>query len=213
MGEILCFGDSNTYGLIPGTKDRYSREMRWTGILQIRLREKGYHIIEEGLCGRTTVFEDELRDGRRGSALLPVLLEAHHPLDIVILMLGTNDCKSYYKASADVIGRGIEKLIQQVKASNDHMKILLVSPILLGEKVWRKEYDPEFNKESIQTSIQLKAVYQEIADKYSIEFLAASEVAEASEIDQEHIDAASHKMLADAIFKKLEELSWIGNIS
>lgn len=213
MGEILCFGDSNTYGLIPGTKDRYSREIRWTGILQIRLREKGYHIIEEGLCGRTTVFEDELRDGRRGSALLPVLLEAHHPLDIVILMLGTNDCKSYYKASADVIGRGIEKLIQQVKASNNHMKILLVSPILLGEKVWRKEYDPEFNKESIQTSIQLKAVYQEIADKYSIEFLAASEVAEASEIDQEHIDAASHKMLADAIFKKLEELSWIGNIS
>lgn len=213
MGEILCFGDSNTYGLIPGTKDRYSREIRWTGILQIRLREKGYHIIEEGLCGRTTVFEDELRDGRRGSTLLPVLLEAHHPLDIVILMLGTNDCKSYYKASADVIGRGIEKLIQQVKASNNHMKILLVSPILLGEKVWRKEYDPEFNKESIQTSIQLKAVYQEIADKYSIEFLAASEVAEASEIDQEHIDAASHKMLADAIFKKLEELSWIGNIS
>lgn len=212
MGEILCFGDSNTYGLIPGTNDRYSRDIRWTGRIQERLRNQGYNVIEEGLCGRTTVFDDELRDGRRGSAFLPVLLESHKPLDIVILMLGTNDCKSYFNASADVIGRGIEKLLQQVKASSTHIKILLISPILLGEKVWKKEYDPEFNKESIQTSMDLKTVYQEIADQYSIEFLAASEIAKASDNDQEHLDAENHIKLADAIMQKLEELSWIGII-
>lgn len=212
MGEILCFGDSNTYGLIPGTKDRYGRDVRWTGIIQNRLWNKDYNIIEEGLCGRTTVFEDELREGRRGSALLPIILESHKPLDTVILMLGTNDCKSYYKASANVIGRGIEKLLQQIKTNRSNMKILLISPILLGEQVWKNEYDPEFNVESIQTSIRLKEVYQAIADKYSIEFLAASEVAKASDIDQEHLDADNHEKLADAILKKLEELSWIGNI-
>lgn len=209
MVEILCFGDSNTYGLIPGTKGRYSRDIRWTGILQHRLGNKGFNIIEEGLCGRTTVFDDELRDGRRGSVLLPVILESHQPLDVVILMLGTNDCKSHYKASANVIGRGIEKLIQQIRFNNN-MKILLISPIILGENIAKKEYDPEFNEESIQTSIGLKEVYQEIADKYNIGFLAASDVAKASVIDQEHLDEGNHKKLADAIMKKLEELSWIG---
>ena len=75
--EILCFGDSNTYGLIPGTKERYKENIRWTGILQQKLKEKDCRIVEEGLCGRTTVFEDELRKNRKGSDLLPVLLESH----------------------------------------------------------------------------------------------------------------------------------------
>lgn len=97
MKEILCFGDSNTYGLIPGTKERYGRDTRWTGLLEQHLYEKGYRIIEEGLCGRTTVFEDELREGRKGAALLPTLLESHAPIDRVVLMLGTNDCKHFIR--------------------------------------------------------------------------------------------------------------------
>ena len=60
MKEILCFGDSNTYGLIPGTTRRYNRETRWTGILSEKLYDKGYRIIEEGLCGRTSVFDDAI---------------------------------------------------------------------------------------------------------------------------------------------------------
>lgn len=212
MSEILCFGDSNTYGLIPGTKARYSRDIRWTGIIQNKLRNKGYNVIEEGLCGRTTVFDDERREGRRGSVLLPVLLESHQPLDVVIMMLGTNDCKSYYKASANVIGRGIEKLIQQIRENNNDIKILLISPILLGEIIGKKEYDSEYDEESVQTSKGLKVVYQEIAEKYNIKFLAASDVVIASEVDQEHLDADNHKKLAEAIMQKLEELSWTGII-
>ena len=66
MKNILCFGDSNTYGLRPDNGDRYSRDVRWTGILSKRLGEKDYRIVEEGLCGRTTVFEDSTRIGRNG---------------------------------------------------------------------------------------------------------------------------------------------------
>ena len=110
MKQILCFGDSNTYGLIPGTTRRYDRETRWTGILAEKLYDKGYRIIEEGLCGRTSVFDDATRDGRNGAKVLPMLLETHAPLDQVVLMLGTNDCKTYNHASADRIGKGIEKL-------------------------------------------------------------------------------------------------------
>ena len=70
MKEILCFGDSNTYGLIPGTTRRYDRETRWTGILAEKLYDKGYRIIEEGLCGRTSVFDDATRDGRNGAKVM-----------------------------------------------------------------------------------------------------------------------------------------------
>ena len=119
MKEILCFGDSNTYGLIPGTTRRYDREARWTGILAEKLYDKGYRIIEEGLCGRTSVFDDATRDGRNGAKVLPMLLETHTPLDQVVLMLGTNDCKTYNHASADRIGKGIEKLIQQIRKAQE----------------------------------------------------------------------------------------------
>lgn len=122
------------------------------------------------------------------------------------LMLGTNDCKAYYKASANRIGNGIEKLLQQIWTNNCKLKVLLISAILLGANIWKGEYDPEFDEESIATSKGLKKVYQEIAQQYHVEFLAASDVAKASDIDQEHLDAENHKKLAEAIRAKLEEM-------
>ena len=149
------------------------------------------------------VFEDELRKNRKGSDLLPVLLESHAPIDQVVLMLGTNDCKSYYHASAEVIGLGVEKLIGQIRQAGEHIKILLVSPILLGEKVWEPEYDPEFDEQSVETSRQLKTVYSRIAKKHGIDFLAASDVAEPSSRDREHMDEESHRRFAEAVYERL----------
>ena len=115
MKRILCYGDSNTWGLIPGSNphQRYSIEKRWTGILQ-NLRPD-LQIIEEGLCGRTTVFEDALRPGRNGLAVLPILLESHKPLDGAVVMLGTNDCKTVYRASEYTIGKGIELCLKELE--------------------------------------------------------------------------------------------------
>lgn len=203
MREILCFGDSNTYGLIPKTGGRYDRNTRWTGILERRLYEKDYRIVEEGLCGRTTVFEDELREGRRGASLLPTLLESHAPLERIILMLGTNDCKTYYNASPEVIGRGIEKLLEQIKTIAGTAKVLLVSPIALGDEVWKAEYDPEFDQHSVEVSKGLKEVYRKIAEKYGCDFLAASDVAEPSKEDREHLNEEGHKKLAEAVLEVL----------
>lgn len=203
MKEILCFGDSNTYGLIPKENARYGRDVRWTGLLEERIYRKGYRVVEEGLCGRTTVFEDELRQGRRGVELLPTLLESHAPLDRVVLMLGTNDCKTYFNASAEVIGKGIERLLQQIRQAGKEIQVLLISPIHLGENVWKEEYDPEFNQYSVEVSKNLKAVYQRIAKKYGCDFLAASDVASPSIRDQEHLDQENHKRLADAVYEKL----------
>ena len=135
MKQILCFGDSNTYGLIPATKDRYDWNTRWTGILSKKIEKNGYRVVEEGLCGRTTIFEDATRKGRKGADLLPIILETHKPIDTVVLMLGTNDCKTAYGATAEKIGSGIELLIKQIKDSDPDINIILVSPIELGEGV------------------------------------------------------------------------------
>lgn len=89
MKQAACFGDSNTWGLIPGTKKRYSWGERWTSVLQEKLNVDKVRVIEEGLCGRTTVFEDAYRANRNGLKSIPFILESQKPIDAVILMLGT----------------------------------------------------------------------------------------------------------------------------
>ena len=95
---------------------RYGWGIRWTSILDDKVSAKGYRVIEEGLCGRTTVFDDPFRTERRGTEMLPAILESHRPVDTIVLMLGTNDCKSVYSATPEVIGQGIEQLLDQIKA-------------------------------------------------------------------------------------------------
>ena len=208
MREILCFGDSNTYGLIPGTKERYKENIRWTGILQQKLKEKDCRIVEEGLCGRTTVFEDPFRQGRRGTALLPTLLETHHPVDLVVLMLGTNDCKTIFGASAEVIGRGIQCLLDQIQTFAPQADVLLISPIYLGEKVWQEGYDQDFSPLSVKVSKELETVYERIAAERQIGYLRASDYVQCSEADQEHLNAQGHQIFAQAVYEKTERMLW-----
>lgn len=211
MKQILCFGDSNTYGLIPSTKGRYDWNVRWTGKIGEKLKGTEYRIIEEGLCGRTTIFDDSLRSGRKGTELLPVILESHQPIEAVILMLGTNDCKTLYNATAEIIGLGIEKLLDQIEKGTHNAKVLLVSPVLLGDKVWEEGYDPEFNEMSVETSKHFAEVYRKIAHKRKVAFLDAAAYAKASNQDREHLDEEGHQKLADAIWDKLDTLIHINN--
>ena len=207
MKNILCFGDSNTYGLVPGTQERYGWGIRWTSLLSKGIYRKGYRVIEEGLCGRTTVYEDKYRDGRNGSKYLPVLLETHNPIDLVVLMLGTNDCKYAYKTTSQKIGDGIEKLIDQIQRYNSKTRILLVSPIYLGEKVWEEGYYTEFNEQSVKVSKELPNVYKKIAEKRGVDFLAASDYANPSAADREHLDEEGHRCFAGAVLDKIERLN------
>lgn len=204
MKQILCFGDSNTYGLVPNENRRYEWGVRWTSILDEGIRDKGYRVAEEGLCGRTTIFEDTYRLGRKGTDVLPVLLETHSPIEAVVLMLGTNDCKAAYGASAKDIGKGIEQLLDQIgeKAAPD--KILLISPIALGDRVWQPGFDEEFNENSVTVSKELPKVYEKIARKRGIHFLKASDYAKPSLADQEHLNEKGHKRLGEAILREIE---------
>ncbi len=204
MANILAYGDSNTWGLIPGTHSRYPWGIRWTSLVQERMQDN--RIIEDGLCGRTTVFEDQLRPFRKGVDILPLAIEGNSPIDAAIIMLGTNDCKRIYNASEHVIGKGLERCLDELEKFLLPEKILVVSPIGLGEEVWRPEKDPEFDAESVETSRSLKEEYRKIAGKRGNRFLAASDYAAASTVDDEHMDEEGHRSLAEAIVTKLSEM-------
>ena len=204
MANILAFGDSNTWGLVPGNKGRYPWGVRWTSIVQERFRES--NLIEDGVCGRTTVFEDRVRPNLKGYDLLASSIRNNYPLDAAVIMLGTNDCKSFYGADPKTIGKGLEKCLEELEKYIEPENILVISPIRLGEDVGNPEKDPEFDKVSVETSRHLKEEYRRIAERRGNRFLAASDYASPSTVDDEHLDENGHRFLAGAIIKKIEEM-------
>ena len=206
MKHILCFGDSNTYGYRPDGLGRYDETIRWTKKVQRALGTAEYQIIEEGLCGRTTVFQDELRIARKGVDIFPVLLETHQPLDLIIIMLGTNDCKTRYKASAGTIAKGMEQLANMALSYVAHpSNILLVSPIHLGKGVGEEGYDVEFDSASEEVSKGLSKEYKKVADKLGTSFLDAASVAKPSKTDREHLDEEGHEAFSQLILQWIKE--------
>jgi len=209
MKNILCFGDSNTFGYDPASGGRYALQERWTGILQKALGEE-YRILEEGCNGRTTCFEDPFDPHKNGSLALPVCLESHRPLELVILCLGTNDLKTRFHLSANDIARGMGNLVkttQQFKYGElfQQPRILIMSPVRVCSGV-EKQVLYSFGRESIGISEELPYVYNEIAKMYGCFFFDCGSVARASRIDCIHIDSESHRALATALAEKIKSI-------
>ena len=203
MKQILAFGDSNTWGLIPGTVERYPEYIRWTGIVRKAVAPYGYRVLEDGICGRTTVFQDPSRSGRRGVDSIDRYKETGG-LSAVILMLGTNDCKTVFHASPEEIGRGLEQCLIRFETVVPPEKILVISPPLLGPDVWLPEKDPAFDRQSVRKCAALKGIYAKIAADRSNVFLAASDHAAACHVDGEHLNAEGHERFAAAVLNRLK---------
>lgn len=211
MKNILCFGDSNTYGYKPDGTGRYDPSVRFTGRLQNLLGEE-YRIIEEGCPGRTTVFEEENHPYMRGIDYITPCLFSHNPIDYVVVMLGTNDCKAAFRASGAEIAAGLERIIESIKKiSGASIGILIVSPIHLGDNIGKAGYDPEFDRESAEVLKTLAYEYRQLAEKTNCDFLDASKYAEPSPIDEEHLDIIGHYKLANAIAEILGRDSFLEN--
>lgn len=209
MKTILCFGDSNTFGSDPDRiLPRHPYDVRWPGRLQKLLGDE-YYVIEEGMGGRTTVWDDPLEPNRCGLEFLPVALQTHKPLDLVILSLGTNDCKSHFHASARVIGQGMNRLVETVQKFRygegvEVPKILIISPIHMGKDIANSVF-ASFDEESGEKAKQIGPVYKQIADQNGCAFLDAALVAEPGS-DQLHMDGESHRRLAEAVEKAVREI-------
>ena len=205
MEQVIAFGDSNTWGLNPVLKNRYPEHTRWTGILRNRLSRHGFLLTEEGLCGRTTVFEDPGRTGMKGLEDVPRILVRNPRASAAIIMLGTNDCKKAFHASAEEIGAGLESCLDALEKRISPERILVISPVVLGKDVWRPEKDPEFDQRSVLVSAGLEAVYAKLARKRGHLFLAASDYVSPCGFDDEHLNAEGHEVLADAVCRVLTE--------
>lgn len=137
--NILCFGDSNTFGYNPTNGLRYDKNTRWTGVLKNLLGDN-FNVIEEGLNGRTTIFDEPYFPGRCGIDDIVPYLDLHKPIDLLVIMLGTNDTKEIFHANSDDITKGLEILVRKaISASYDFRdskpNVLIVAPFLIKSEV------------------------------------------------------------------------------
>ena len=216
MKNILCFGDSNTWGYNAESGARFDYSVRWTTNLQKSLGDD-FNVIVEGLNGRTTVFEDLFSPYRNGSDYLPAALLSHAPLDAVVIMLGTNDSKNFFRNTAFTIGLGIGRLVEIIQASETgpgrkSPKILLISPVPVTSG---RRDDAAFDLRAFENldghdpaavSEGLAAEFQHKAGEYGCAFLDAADFAEVSPVDGVHLTAEGHKKLGPAVADKIRKM-------
>lgn len=207
LKNIMCFGDSNTHGFIAGSGGRYNENTRWTRLLQKHLGLE-YYVIEEGLNGRTTIYDDENLKNVNGSRYLEVAVATNKPLDLVIIMLGTNDTKERYNASPIDIARGLGNLIKILRNPEIYNKeILIISPIHISDKILDSEYCESFGGlKGVEKSKSLAKEFKKIANEYQCHFMDAADYAKADDKDAIHLDAKGHGDLAVAVYHKIKEI-------
>ncbi len=209
--RILVFGDSNTWGRVPGDDNaqRYPVNKRWTGILQTNLGIE-YEIIEEGLNGRTTNYESPHKNGKNGNLYLLSCLESHNPIDIVVLALGKNDLKEKYELSAEDIVDGLEKCINTVKEEGTTFeggfpRVLIIPPLIIEEKLRTRggKNIVDF-KGGKAKSIALQTLYKILSQEEGCEFLDVNKHVKVSEIDGVHMDEQAHTIYAKLVAERLQ---------
>ena len=217
--RILCYGDSNTWGWVPSSmgKQRYDLSLRWPGLLQEKLGTD-YEVIEEGLGGRTTMFDDPRPEFPERNALktLPIILESHLPLDYVIIMLGTTDTKQMMNIDPEQIEEGLRSLVKAIKAfkvleGTATPKILIIVPPIVDETV---EFASKLFKGRTEKARSLIERYRRVSEEEGVLYLnpndEAKVVVEAEVgaeaavvvVDKEegvHMSAASHRRLSDMV--------------
>ena len=203
LKTVLCYGDSNTYGYDPETGSRYPRDVRWPGRLQILLGES-WHVVEEGCNGRTTIYDDPIDGWKNGLDYLKPCLNSHKPVDIVILMLGTNDLKDTFHLTADEIAAGAGQLVDVIKAFTAEKQgfmpqIILVSPPEIGRDIRHSFFRDKFSEGAIAESKKFPACYKQVADDKGCVFFNAAAYVSPSDADSLHLTAEGHTALAEKL--------------
>lgn len=211
MKTILCYGDSNTWGAVPqphrGDGGRFAPDVRWPGVLRTRLGT-GHTVIEEGLNGRTTCIADPVEGTyKNGAAYLTVALETHHPLDLVIIKLGTNDLKARFAMQPIDIGFGMGQLADialksTFGANGTPPQVLLVAPAPLAKLSWFAE----MFEGGTEKSHRLAAEIAVNAREKSVHFFDAGSVIRSSDDDGIHLDAAAHAALGEALAMRVRSI-------
>ncbi|MEG1548808.1 MAG: SGNH/GDSL hydrolase family protein [Ruthenibacterium sp.] len=207
--HILCYGDSNTHGYSAETGGRFDDDTRWTRVLQ---KEIGNDVLvfEEGLSGRTTVFSDPLNESMNGLADLAMIMTTHEPLDLLILMLGTNDTKERYSATPQNIANGVDCLIKKAKQTPAWRRdavILIVAPIIIDPRMYACPYiNGEMGSGSAEKSNAIIPLIQATAETNGVFFMDCNACATPNTIDFMHFDGPSHRRFGMAAAEKVREI-------
>ena len=206
MKTILCYGDSNTWGYDPVTQDRFPLERRWPGVLAQELGA-GYRVIEEGLGGRTTVWDDPIEGYKNGREYLIPCLETHKPIDLITILLGTNDLKKRFSVSAYDVAASAGVLIDVVQKSAAGIggrapEILLMAPPPFS----RLSEFAEMFEGGVEKSRKFSEHYKRIAEQFKCHFMDTGQVIVSSDLDGIHFEADQHRKLGQAVAARVREI-------
>ncbi len=210
--HIVCFGDSNTHGYCAKTGGRFDEKQRWTCLLQEKLGD-GYLVIEEGLSGRTACFSDPFFEGRSGLDAIYSCLMSHEPVDLLVIMLGTNDTKERFASSAACIALGLKRLVDKAIATKDcwagkRANILIVTPQNIDPRYEETEVGATMGRGCAEKSELLAEEFRKIAELAGCHYLDGNQVitAKPNDIDFMHLTEEGHRQLADALEQEIREL-------
>lgn len=204
MINILCYGDSNTYGYDPHTGGRYDESIRWPSRLQSYLGDE-YKIIEAGLNGRTTAYDDPNMPGVNAMKTVEDDLKEYDQLDMIAIMLGTNDLKEFIGAEVNEIAEGVEKLMLKMKSIMNAKQgkdpiFLIMCPPEIGSAIRLSHFYGEYIETAIAKSRMFPSFYRQMAVKNGCMFFDSSEWVKASEADAVHLNVADHVLIAEKVY-------------
>ncbi len=206
MKTILCYGDSNTWGYNPVSQERHEYGNRWTTVLQQELGDE-YLIIPEGLNGRTTVWEDPIELHKNGATYLPPCLESHKPVDLVIIMLGTNDLKQRFSLPAGDIAAGAGVLVDIVKKSDSGPGGTAPEVLVLIPPEVRKLSDfAERLTGARENSLRCPEAYAGMAEERDAVFLDIGRNVRFSDLDGIHFEPDQLEILGHIVAEMVKSI-------
>ncbi len=210
MEHLLVYGDSLTWGIIPGTRRRLAAERRWPLVLERELRQQGrdVRIVEDCLNGRRTVWEDPFKAGRNGLTGLEQRIEVNSPLALVVLMLGTNDFQSVHRNEAWQSSQGVAALVRAVRRAPIEPgmpapRILVVAPPPIrtpGGEMAEKFAGGD------ERSAGVADAFRRVSAELECAFFDAGAVVHVSAVDGVHLDADQHDVLGRALVPAVASL-------
>ena len=213
--HIVCLGDSNTHGYCADPADcadggdRFNEDERWPRVLETMLGG-GYLVLEEGLSGRTTVFPDPLHAGMPALDVAYPILMSHAPVDLLIIMLGTNDTKERFGANAPCIALGMDRLVQKAKSvpcwGKRQPNILIICPPHIHDEFERNAVSPPMGLGCPEKSRELARWLEPVAKSNGCAFLDAEGIGEFNQVDYMHLTRTGHRALAQVLSRMVPEL-------
>ena len=196
MKKIICYGDSNTFGFNPKDFSRFDENIRWTSILQKNLADN-YEVINEGACDRTGFVNNPKGFEFSAQKHFPKLINKSDNIEILILWLGTNDLQFQYDISVGAVEKGLKQLIDLAQEKAKH--IIIISPVILDEKILEGYFKIQFDEKSIVKSRKIGRIFRQIANANNCAYLDINKITKPADIDGLHYDEISHKLIADKL--------------